>query len=261
MLREARQQAVFKALASSHRRRILDRLAKGPRTTGELERAMRPLTRFAVMQHLGVLEEAGLVLVRRSGRQRFNHINAVPIREAYERWVSRLAGESARGLLALREHVEEEMAMAKQPRSIEIEVEIRIRAPRERVFRALTAEQRDWYPHTYGGEHLKAVICEEFVGGRFYEDWGDGRGTLYGIVTWWEPPRALVIRGHLQPAITLEQRFVCEQEGDVTVLRHAMVAFGDISDEMAEGIRTHGDLSLFAQNLQDWCERGVRVTA
>jgi len=261
MSSRAGDEAVFKALASGHRRRILDLLAKGPRTTSQIEAKLRPLSRFAVMQHLDVLTDARLVLVRREGRQRFNHLNAVPFRRAYERWVTKLGGQSASALLALEEHLEGEREMPTQARSIEIESEIRINAPQARVFRALTAEQLDWYPHNYGGEHLKAIVCEEFVGGRMYEDWGDGRGTLYGFISWWEPPRALVIRGHLQPAITLEQRFVCEPDGDATVLRHTMVAFGDISDEMAKGIRTHGNLSLYAQSLQDWCERGDRVGA
>jgi DNA-binding transcriptional ArsR family regulator len=98
--------AVWRALANPVRRRMLDLLRDAPRTTGEIANEVCDLSRYAVMQHLGVLEEAGLVLVRRQGRQRFNHVNPVPIREIYERWVSRFAEIDATALLALRRHVE-----------------------------------------------------------------------------------------------------------------------------------------------------------
>src|SRR5689334_18477496 len=92
---------LWKALASSHRRRLLDTLRDGPRTTSQLSEALPELSRFAVMQHLDVLEAAGLVLVRREGRQRFNHLNPLPLQAAYERWVrrhARLAATAAMGL-------------------------------------------------------------------------------------------------------------------------------------------------------------------
>ena len=63
-------------MSSPTRRKILDRLRDGPKTTGELASRFPKLTRFAVMQHLGVLTKAHLVLVRREGRFRFNHLNA-----------------------------------------------------------------------------------------------------------------------------------------------------------------------------------------
>ena len=78
---------LFHALADRTRRGILDLLRKQARTTGELAEAFPKLSRFAVMKHLGVLEEAGLVVARREGRQRWNHLNAVPLRQMYERWV------------------------------------------------------------------------------------------------------------------------------------------------------------------------------
>src|ERR1700758_5559101 len=99
-------EAVWKALSHPVRREMLDLLRDGPRTTGDLDAHFAGLTRFAVMQHLRVLEGASLVLVRRQGRQRWNHLNAVPISEIHERWVSRFAGRDASALLALREHVE-----------------------------------------------------------------------------------------------------------------------------------------------------------
>jgi DNA-binding transcriptional ArsR family regulator len=98
--------AVFKALADPTRRRVLDLLKPGPRTTGALVAEFPQLSRFAVMKHLGVLEEAGLVLVRRQGRERFNYINTVPIRQVYERWMGPYAELWSSSLLRLKDYVE-----------------------------------------------------------------------------------------------------------------------------------------------------------
>ncbi len=97
---------VFKALASPWRRKVLDMLRDGPLTTSDLHAALPELSRFAVMQHLTVLEEANLVIARREGRQRFNHLNAVPIRQVYERWVSNFEGHWAGALLSLKAMLE-----------------------------------------------------------------------------------------------------------------------------------------------------------
>lgn len=248
---------VFKALASPHRRRILDLLREGPLTTGAIDEQLDGLSRYAVMQHLRVLEGSGLVVVRRQGRQRFNHLNAVPVREVYERWVSRLAGDSAEGMLALKRHVERRGNMA--VRAINIESEVRLKAPIERVFEAFTLEQDQWYPYSYGEGRLKKIVFEARVGGQVYEDWGDGMGILYGHVAYYDAPKAVAIRSHLKPAITLEQWASFEADGDETILRHATTAFGEISDEMASAIKSHGDLKEVAHHLHAWVEDGKAV--
>ena len=79
---------VWKALADPTRRAILDFLRAGPKTTTEIVEAFPHLTRFGVMKHIDVLREADLVNTREEGRQRINSLNAVPIRQIYERWVS-----------------------------------------------------------------------------------------------------------------------------------------------------------------------------
>lgn len=78
---------VWKALSDPTRRAILDRLRAGPRTTSELVQAFPRLSRFGVMKHLEVLRTADLVQTREDGRQRVNSLNALPIRQIYERWV------------------------------------------------------------------------------------------------------------------------------------------------------------------------------
>lgn len=99
---------MWRALSNPVRRELLDRLVAGPMTTGELAATQPELSRFAVMQHLGVLESAGLVLVRREGRRRLNYLNVVPVQQVCERWVRGLAGESARSATAFKRHVEGE---------------------------------------------------------------------------------------------------------------------------------------------------------
>lgn len=100
--------AVWKALANATRRDILDLLAAGPQTTTELSDAFPDLSRFAVMQHLKVLDEADLLIVRRSGRQRFNYLNPVPIQQISDRWISRYQRPWAEALIDVKRELESE---------------------------------------------------------------------------------------------------------------------------------------------------------
>ncbi|MGD0687192.1 MAG: helix-turn-helix domain-containing protein [Streptosporangiaceae bacterium] len=99
-------QRVFRALADPTRRRLLDALRDGPRTTGDLCSAHPEMTRFGVMCHLDVLTDAGLVLVTRAGRTRLNHLNPVPLRLVYERWMRPLAETAAVDLVRLKQAAE-----------------------------------------------------------------------------------------------------------------------------------------------------------
>ena len=82
---------VFKALAAPVRRDLLDALKDNPQTTGDLCARFNALNRCTVMQHLRVLEEAGLVIARRQGRQRWNYLNALPIKQIHDRWIGAYA--------------------------------------------------------------------------------------------------------------------------------------------------------------------------
>ncbi len=105
MMNPADDDAVWRALGDPTRRRILDLLRDRARTTGELAEEF-PVTRFAVMKHLSVLVDAGLVLVERRGRERFNHLNTVPIRAIYRRWLQPFERHPADALLRLKDQVE-----------------------------------------------------------------------------------------------------------------------------------------------------------
>jgi DNA-binding transcriptional ArsR family regulator len=92
-------------LAAPIRRRILDALRVDPQTTGALCAAFPALDRCTVMQHLRVLEEAGLVVARREGRERWNHLNALPIHDIAERWIGPYAALATRKIAGLRDRL------------------------------------------------------------------------------------------------------------------------------------------------------------
>ena len=99
---------VWKALASGVRRRMLDLLRDGPLTTTALGEHFPKLSRFAVMQHLRVLEAAELVVPRREGRERYNYLNPVPIQQLYDRWVARYMKPWTEALVSLQHQLETE---------------------------------------------------------------------------------------------------------------------------------------------------------
>ncbi|MEP1571486.1 ArsR/SmtB family transcription factor [Roseibium album] len=90
---------IFKALADRRRRKILDLLKNAPKTTGTLCEAFPELDRCTVMQHMRVLEAADLIIVQRKGRERWNHLNALPIKDIHDRWIGEFA-ENAVTMLA-----------------------------------------------------------------------------------------------------------------------------------------------------------------
>jgi DNA-binding transcriptional ArsR family regulator len=98
---------VFKALADPTRRHLLDRLfERDGRTLTELESELE-MTRFGVMKHLRVLEDAGLVVTRRSGREKLHFLNAVPIRLIHDRWIDKYRERHISALVDLKTQLEE----------------------------------------------------------------------------------------------------------------------------------------------------------
>ena len=101
---------VFKALADPTRRHLLDRLfQRDGRTLTELESELR-MTRFGVMKHLRVLEDANLVVTRRSGREKLHFLNPVPIRLLHDRWIDKYTESRVSALAELKATLEEESA-------------------------------------------------------------------------------------------------------------------------------------------------------
>jgi uncharacterized protein YndB with AHSA1/START domain/DNA-binding transcriptional ArsR family regulator len=134
---------VFRALADPTRRSLLDELFKedGQTLTSLGERL--PMTRFGVMKHLKVLEQAGLVTTRRRGREKLHFLNPVPIRLVHDRWVSKYAEPWAAGLTGLKHRLED--------RTMEKVFEIYIKTSPERLWEAITdPEMRQVYSFGVG---------------------------------------------------------------------------------------------------------------
>jgi uncharacterized protein YndB with AHSA1/START domain len=150
--------AVFRALADATRRSLLDELFRQDgQTLSALERRL-PMTRFGVMKHLRVLEEAGLVTTKRRGREKLHFLNPVPIRLVHDRWVSKYAEPWVATLSGLKKTIEEE--------TMEKVFEIYIKTTPERLWEAITDNElkrqytfgigvvSDWTPGSrYEGIH------------------------------------------------------------------------------------------------------------
>jgi DNA-binding transcriptional ArsR family regulator len=99
--------SVFRALADRTRRHLLDRLfERDGRTLRELESGLE-MTRFGVMKHLRLLEEAGLVVTRRSGREKLHFLNPVPIRLIHDRWIDKYTERQVSALADLKSELED----------------------------------------------------------------------------------------------------------------------------------------------------------
>src|ERR1700736_2676287 len=169
--------AVFRALADSTRRSLLDELFKEDgQSLSALEERL-PMTRFGVMKHLKLLEEAGLVVTKRRGREKLHFLNPVPIRLVHDRWVSKYAEPWAAGLSDLKRTLEKTMEKV---------FEIYIKTTPERLWQAITdTEMRRKY--TFG-----AVVTSDWTPGSRYQGIGMGTPIFEGENLEVDPPRRLV---------------------------------------------------------------------
>jgi uncharacterized protein YndB with AHSA1/START domain len=168
---------VFRALADPTRRSLLDELFKRDGQTLRALEARLPMTRFGVMKHLKVLEEAGLVVTKRRGREKLHFLNAVPIRLIHDRWVSKYAEPWAATLSDLKHKLE---------RTMEKVFEIYIKTTPERLWKAITdSEMRRKY--SFG-----AVITSTWTPGSRYQAMGGGHLIAEGENLEVDPPRRLV---------------------------------------------------------------------
>ena len=182
-----RVESVFKALSDPSRRKLLDLLfERDGQTLTELAGNLPAMTRFGVMKHLGLLEEAGLVTTRRAGREKLHYLNAVPIRMVHDRWIGKYRKARAKALVDLKLDMEEEMAtMDTRPAQV---YTVYIRAPREKVWDAITKPE---FTHKYffGSEPTSTWK----PGARLlWTEHGTGRDLVDGEVVEYDKPRRLV---------------------------------------------------------------------
>lgn len=123
------EEAVFRALADPTRRALLDALFVRDGQTLTALTSDHDMTRVAVAKHLGILEDAGLVVSRRSGRNKHHHLNPVPIRLVHDRWIDKYTEPWAAGLSELKTRLETTMEKV---------FEIYVKATPERVWEAIT---------------------------------------------------------------------------------------------------------------------------
>jgi len=240
--------AVFKALADPTRRSLLDELFREDgQTLTELE-ARLPMSRFGVMKHLKQLEESGLVVTRRRGREKLHFLNPVPIRLVHDRWVSKYAEPWAAGLSGLKQELE---------RPMEKVFEIYIKTTPDRLWSAITDPE---------------VRARYNFGAGAYSDWTPGAAVELrveepalllgeGEVLDADPPRRLVhtMLAHFSPEAEAEgtSRVTWEIEpvGDSCrlVVTH---------DQMREGAndQIYGGWPMILSGLKTWLESGELLT-
>jgi uncharacterized protein YndB with AHSA1/START domain len=215
------------------------------------------------MQHLGVLEEAGLVLYRKEGRKRLNYANAVPFREIYERWVNPPASRAAEADLHLKRYAEQAREVAEamsqtEFKRLKIESEIQINAPRKQVFAAFTENYDDWWPHRYKPDSKCTVDARP--GGFYYEHFAGGGGAITGTIVYIDPPFKLLSSGPSSLGRGMESFAVQtfeEVSEHVTVMKRSLELWGAI-DEATEKMFTEGTRQFMEIALKGYLEEGTR---
>ena len=184
----------FRALADPNRRVLLDRLfERDGQTLGELCEHLPDMTRFGVMKHLGVLEEADLVTTVKVGREKRHYLNPVPIRLVHDRWIGKFAEPVVGAMSALKSKLESPMD------TFDHIYAIQIKASPDRVWQAIT-DGDETVRYYYGTR----VISDWIVGGPLRYDRADGTLMADGIVLEVEPPRRLVMTFHPRWAEEIE---------------------------------------------------------
>lgn len=239
---------VFKALADPTRRELLDELFRQDGQSLNALASRFAMTRPAVAKHLRLLEEAGVVVSDRRGKEKLHFLNPVPIRLIYDRWVSKYTGTWAAGLVDLKRRLEAD---------VEKVFEIFIRTTPERLWQAITdPETRERFQ----------------FGARVESEWADGsayrithRGVPGGLVEGEnlevDPPRRLVQTYHaiwdddVAAQGTSRVTWEIEQVGDSSrlVVRH---------DQLAEDVDAHvyGGWPMILSGLKTWLETGQELT-
>ena len=239
---------VFRALADPTRRSLLDELYRQDgQTLSDLQDRFA-MTRFGVMKHLRVLEEAGLVVTRRHGREKHHFLNPVPIRLVHDRWVSKYAEPWAAGLGELKSRLERQMEKV---------FEIYIKTTPERLWQAITdPEIRSKYQ--FGA----AVRSDWTPGGRFEMGSPAAPGLLgEGVNLEVDPPRKLV-----QSMVALWGEDV-KSEGPSRITWE-ITPVGDscrltvTHDQLREGAneQLYGGWPMILSGLKTWLETGELLT-
>lgn len=240
--------AVFRALADPTRRSLLDELFRQDGQTLSALEERFPMSRFGVMKHLKQLEEAGLVVTSRRGREKLHFLNPVPIRLVHDRWVSKYAEPWAAGLSDLKQRLEKAMEKV---------FEIYIRTTPERLWEAITD------PEIRAKYNFGATIHSDWTPGSRLELGSPTAGGLLGEgeVLEADPPRRLV---HTMVALWSDEvksegasRVTWEIEPIQDSCRLTVT-----HDELREGAndQLYGGWPMILSGLKTWLETGRLLT-
>jgi DNA-binding transcriptional ArsR family regulator len=249
---------LWRALSDATRRRIMDLLRDRPRITGEIASHFE-ISRIAVMRHLEVLGEAGLVTSRKRGRERWHYLNAVPLQRLHERWFEPLAGGWASGLLRLQRNVEGEAgAVSQSELAIDLALDIAIEGTPAAVFSALTADPGGWWGPPFLRPQATGVTLEPRLGGLMVERWNQGGATM-AAVTGWQDGRHLQLTGpfHLGVAVAVAT-FDLAATDSGTLLNFTFRAVGAVDPELAQAM-SEGLRELVSERLKALVESGTRL--
>jgi uncharacterized protein YndB with AHSA1/START domain len=242
---------IFRALADPTRRALLDALfVRDGQPLGALA-ADFDMTRIGVAKHLGLLEEAGLVVARRSGREKLHYLNPVGIRQVHDRWVSKYTEPWAAGLVGLRTELEaEHMGTTKV-------FEIYIRTTPDRLWHAITD------PEVRRRFHFGSSVASDWTPGSTWTLTHEGvDGPLVdgeNLVV--DPPRRLVqsFSAHwdddAESAGTSRVTWEIEPVGDSCRLT---LVHDQLPDGVSEAI--HGGWPMVLSGLKTWLETGTELT-
>jgi uncharacterized protein YndB with AHSA1/START domain len=240
--------AVFRALADPTRRSLLDELfVRDGQTLSELEERFA-MTRFGVMKHLRLLEEAGLVVTRRRGREKLHFLNPVPIRLVHDRWVSKYAAPITAALSDIKQRLETPMEKV---------FEIYIRTTPERLWQAITDPE---------------IRCKYQFGNRIETDWTPG--SPFEMVNPKSPtPLGEGVNVEVDPPRRLVQTMVALWGDEVKAEGTSRVTWeiepvGDscrltvTHDQMREGANNqlYGGWPMILSGLKTWLETGELLT-
>jgi DNA-binding transcriptional ArsR family regulator/uncharacterized protein YndB with AHSA1/START domain len=242
--------SVWRAVSEPTRRRLIELLRDGPRTTGDLCRAFST-TRFAVMKHLAVLERCGVIKVRRSGRERWNALDPGPLRGLEARW------QAAQGEVPIgqADSAAVQPAAAAQAGFSHV-LRVFIDAPAWRVFDALTVNVASWWgaPHLLAADASNLVI-EPQPGGRFYEEWGHRQGALRGIVAAIRQDERLELTGTIFGGAPSALEFALEHREGGTLVTASLTSAAEPGGSRAAAAVLE---DLVRTRLKSFVEQGLR---
>jgi len=239
---------VFRALADPTRRDLLDELFRQDGQTLSALEARFPITRFGVMKHLKQLEEAGLVVTRRRGREKLHFLNPVPIRLIHDRWVSKYAEPWAAGLSEIKQELEKQMEKV---------FEIYIRTTPDRLWEAITD------PDIRAKYNFGAACHSDWTPGSRLEMGSPLAGGLLGEgeVIEADPPRRLV---HTMTALWSDE---VKREGSSRVTWEIQPIEDSCRltvthDQLREGAndQIYGGWPMILSGLKTWLETGQLLT-